>query len=174
MTKKKKEDEEKIKELEKRLEELEREKREKSEGSLAGDLLGGFIPGLGKLVSKLSKASPEFQKRLEETDKEIRFRLEKGWSSTPRIEYSFSTRPLVSGRVVRKEEDIKSVMVWEETPPVEEGDLKVYPIGKKLIIETRDKKYSKEVPLECYVKDVEIKYKKGEKKGLLLVKMKKR
>jgi len=176
MTKKrkKKKDEEKIKGLEKRIEELEREKKEKSEGSLVGDLVGGFIPGLGKIVSKLSKASPEFQRRIEETDKEIKSRLEKGWSSKPRIEYSYSVRPLITGKILKKEEDIKSVIVWEETPPVEESDLKVYTRGKKLIIETKDRKYRKEIVLKCYVKDLEIKYKKGKKKGLLMVKMKKR
>ncbi|MBI3412500.1 MAG: hypothetical protein HY051_00270 [Candidatus Aenigmarchaeota archaeon] len=172
--KKKKKDKERIEELEKKTEKLEKEKEKKPEISSVEELVGNFIPGLGKFVSKLIKASPELQKRVEETDKEIKSRLEKGWSGKPRIEYSYSVRTLVTGEIPKKEEDIKTIVVWEETPPVEESDLKVYPIGKKLIIETKDGKYRKEVPLKCYVKDVEIEYRKGEEKGFLSVKMKKR
>lgn len=173
MVKKKKGDEEeKIRELEERIRQLEKEKIEKSEGSLVGGMIGNILPGFGKIIGTLEKASPEFRKRIEETDKEIRFRLEKG-SSAPRIEYSFS-RPLVSGKFVRKEEEIKSVVVYEETPPVEKEELRVYPIGKKLIIETKDRKFYKEVPLQCYVKNLKFEYKKGDKKGLLVVRMEKR
>ena len=168
MTKKKKE---KIKELEERIRQLE---KEKSERSIVGMVASSIIPGLGGIVRTLEKTSPEFKKRIEETEKEIKFRLERGMSSRPRIEYHFSTRPLMPEKIPRKKEEIKSIIVWEETPPVEEKDLKVYPVGKKLIIQTKDRKYRKEIPLPCYVKDLEVKYKKGKNKGILRVKMKKR
>lgn len=177
MAKKKGDYEQKIKELEEKIRELEKEKTEKpekSEGSTVGNIVGNILPGFGRIVRTLEKASPEFKKKIEETDKEIKFRLERGFSSRPRIEYHFSTRPLVPGKIVRKEEEVKSIEVWEETPPVEEKDLRIYPIGKKLIIKTKDGKYSKEIPLPCYVEILEMKYKKGKKKGILFVKMRKR
>ncbi len=171
MVKRRTEDKNKIKELEKRIEELEQEEKPKS--SIVGNALNSLIPGFGKLVSKLSKESPELQKRIEGADKEIKFRLQRGGSARPQIEYHFSSRPLFAGEIPKKGEDI-SIVVWEETPPVEEGELKVYAIGRKLVIETKDRKFRREIPLKFFVKDIETKYEKGKEKGALMVKMKKR
>ncbi|MBU3957936.1 MAG: hypothetical protein KKB25_02590 [Nanoarchaeota archaeon] len=45
----------------------------------------------------MSKSSPEFQKKLEETDEEIKKRLAGGWSSKPEINYGYGIRALVLG-----------------------------------------------------------------------------
>lgn len=175
----KKKDKDRIKELEDRIKKLEEEKQAKTKPekeekpeSIVGSIAGGLIPGLGGLIKMMGNI-PEFEEKLKEADSEIRFRLQKGSSVKPRIGFNYSIRPLTQGRVSEKDET-KTIIVWEETPPVEKEDLKIYPIGKKLVIETKDKKYKKEVPLPCYVKDLEIDYKKGKEKGILIVKAKKR
>lgn len=179
MTKKK---DEKIKKLEERISKLENEKKESEERiekeekpSITGSVLGNIIPGLGGLVKSLAKASPEFAKKLDETDKEIMFRMRKGGSGKPKIEYGFSARPLISGAIKEeKKGKPETIVVWEETPLIEETDLNVYAAGKKLIIETKDKKFRKEIPLSYYVKNIEWGYKKDKEKGMLMVRMKTR
>ena len=179
--------EDRIKELEKKLgkteqrggeklKEFEEEKKSRmteiGNESIVGSIAGGLIPGFGSLI-KMMQNVPEFAEKLKEADSEIRFRLEKG-TARPSVGFNYSIRPLASGGISRKEEEPKTIVIWEETPPVEKEDLKVYPMGKKLVIETNDKKYRKEVPLLHYIRDVQIEYKKGKEKGLLIVKAKKR
>ena len=65
--------EEKIRKLEKRIDELEKKKEE--ETGIVGDVVSQFIPGLGSIVKTLEKSSPEFRKRIAETDAEIKHRL---------------------------------------------------------------------------------------------------
>ncbi len=178
MSKKKGKDK-RIKELEdriKKLEELRKTKpeprKEEKPESIVGSIAGGLIPGLGGLIKMMGNV-PEFADKLKEADSEISFRLQKG-SLKPRVGFNYSIRPLTQGNIFKKEDELKTVVVWEETPPVEKEDLKVYTTGKKLVIETNDKKYRKEVALPCYVKDLEVEYKKGEEKGILIVRAKKR
>jgi HSP20 family molecular chaperone IbpA len=151
------------------------QKENKQPESIVGSIAGGLIPGFGKLINMMQK-TPEFEEKLKEAESEISFRLGRGGMPKPRVAFNYSIRPLTHGGFQRivKEEEPKTIVVWEETPPVEKEDLKVYPIGKKLIIETKDKKYKKEVPLAYYVRDIEIDYQKGKDKGLLIVRMKKR
>jgi len=93
----KKEYEEKIKDLEKRLNELETKETKEDEPSVVGDLVGQFFPSIGGLIKTLEKTSPEFRKRIEDTDSEIKHRIDMGWSSKPVVEYNISTRPLGTG-----------------------------------------------------------------------------
>ena len=65
-----KEYEERIKRLEKKIEGLEA----RGEGSVVGDIVGQLLPGLGGVIKTLEKTSPEFRKRIEETDAEIKHR----------------------------------------------------------------------------------------------------
>lgn len=85
--------EERIKRLEKKIEDLEA----RDEGSVVGDIVGQLIPGLGGVIKTLEKTSPEFRKRIEETDAEIKHRIDMGWNSRPVVEYNISTRPLGGG-----------------------------------------------------------------------------
>jgi len=102
-------DEEKIRRLEKRIEELEKktakeEKRnkeeineeEREEDSINIDsIVGQFIPGFGGIVKALEKSSPEFRKRIADTDAQIKHRLESGWNPTPQVTHGISMRPIM-------------------------------------------------------------------------------
>ncbi|MFZ3166295.1 MAG: hypothetical protein WA130_01685 [Candidatus Methanoperedens sp.] len=101
-------DEEKIRRLEKRIEELEKKKakkEERDEEEIDGEedpinidsIVGQFIPGLGGIVKALEKSSPEFRKRIADTDAQIKHRLESGWSMKPEVTHGISMRP-ISGR----------------------------------------------------------------------------
>jgi len=98
--------EEKIKKLEKRIELLEQEKENEKDDDQKTDsvesVVEQFIPGLSGIVKALEKTSPEFRKRIAETDSEIKHRLETGWSSTPEMKHGISMRPIISeGRSVQ-------------------------------------------------------------------------
>lgn len=104
-------DEEKIRKLEQRIEELEKktakeedrneeeideEKGDGEEDSINIDsIVGQFIPGLGGIVKALEKSSPEFRKRIADTDAQIKHRLESGWSMKPEVTHGISMRPIM-------------------------------------------------------------------------------
>ena len=92
---KKEEDEERIRKLEAKIKELE---KEEGEPSIVEDVVGQFIPGLGGIIKTLEKTSPEFRKRIAETDAEIKHRLETGWTSKPKIEYGSFAKPIAKAR----------------------------------------------------------------------------
>jgi len=139
---------EKIKKLEKRIEELE-EETEHETGIVEG-VVSQFIPGLGGIVKALEKSSPEFRKRIAETDAEIKHRIETGWSSEPKIDYGISIKPLVKDVEKKQEEKIEAppereliidvfeekehISVIAELPGVEEKDIKTKLKGDTLEI----------------------------------------
>lgn len=142
-----KEYEERVKRLEKKIEDIEA----RNGGSVVGDIVGQLLPGLGGVIKTLEKTSPEFRKRIEETDAEIKHRIDMGWSSRPVVEYNISTRPLGGGtrrgRPVSKPREI-SVKMPEDVPtkaPIvdvfEKGDqifvLVVLPELEESTIETK-------------------------------------
>lgn len=91
---KKEEYEKKISELEERIKELEQQK----EPSVVEGVVGGLIPGLGSIVKTLANATPEFKKRIEETDAEIKKRLAEGASKKPVVSFGYSMRTLVPSK----------------------------------------------------------------------------
>ncbi len=107
--------EERIKKLEKKLEDIET----RNGGSVVSDIVGQLLPGLGGVIKTLERTSPEFRKRIEETDAEIKHRIDMGWSSRPVVEYNISTRPLGGGarrgRPAGKPREI-SVKMPEDVP----------------------------------------------------------
>jgi HSP20 family molecular chaperone IbpA len=169
--------EEKIKKLEKRLEELEKEKEH--EPSIVEGVAGQLIPGLGGIVKVLEKSSPEFRKRIAETDAEIKHRIETGWNSKPRVEYGISIKPLISERKgikeEREEEKVEEIekepivdvfeekdyiSVIAELPGIEEKDIKTKLTDNALEISAG--KYSKTVNLPSIPKSIiERTYKHG-------------
>lgn len=117
---------ERIKKLEKRIEELEK-KEEGEDISTVESVVSQFIPGLGGIVKALEKSSPEFRKKIAETDAEIKHRIETGWSSKPRVDYGISIRPLVSERKEAKPKRIeKKPEVRAEAPPEREPIIDVF------------------------------------------------
>ncbi len=142
-----KEYEERVKRLEKKIEDIEA----RNGGSVVGDIVGQLLPGLGGVIKTLEKTSPEFRKKIEETDAEIKHRIDMGWSSRPVVEYNISTRPLGGGtrrgRPPSKPREI-SVKMPEDVPtkaPIvdvfEKGDqifvLVVLPELEESTIETK-------------------------------------
>ncbi len=132
-----KEEDGKIRKLEKRIEEL--EKREDEEPGIVGDVVSQFIPGLGGIVKTLEKTSPEFRKRIAETNAEIKHRLETGWNGKPEIDYGISVKPLVPEKEERVPEEEEApekepivdifeekdyVTVIAEIPGAKEKDIK--------------------------------------------------
>lgn len=180
---KKKDEDKKIRELEERIKKLEAKKKLGGEPeisrepiSIMGSVAASIIPGLGRIIETLERDSPEFKKRIENADKEISFRMERGESRKPHIHFGFSARPLIptaglSSAASRKNEELGPFLTLEETPPVKEEDLNVRVRGKRLLIETKDRKYHKDISLPYYGKIVETKYEKGKKKGSLFVKV---
>ncbi|VVB93696.1 Uncharacterised protein [uncultured archaeon] len=129
--------EEKIRKLEKRIDELEKKKEE--ETGIVGDVVSQFIPGLGSIVKTLEKSSPEFRKRIAETDAEIKHRLETGWNGKPEVKYGVSIKPLVPESEEGMPEEVKVpekepivdvfeendyITVIAELPGAEEKDIK--------------------------------------------------
>ncbi len=102
--KKIKELEEKVKKLEKEVKvktgkEEKEEKEEEEEGTgIAEEIIGGFFPGLGKMVKGLGK-SEVFKERLGEVDREIEERMKEGGGGSgreiSREKYSMGKRPHV-------------------------------------------------------------------------------
>ncbi len=142
-----KEEDEKIRKLEKRIEEL--EKKEEEEPGIVGDVVSQFIPGLGGIVKTLEKTSPEFRKRIAETNAEIKHRLETGWSEKPVIDYGVSIKPILPDKeeIVPEEEEAPEkepivdifeendyVTVIAEIPGAKEKDIKTELTGNILEI----------------------------------------
>ena len=93
--KKIKELEEKVKKLEKAVKAEKEEAEEEEEGTgIAEEIIGGFFPGLGKMVKGLKK-SEVFKERFEEVDREIEERRKEGGSGREisRGRYSVGKRP---------------------------------------------------------------------------------
>lgn len=183
-----KEYEKKIGELEERIKWLEREK----EGSTVEGVLGGIIPGMDRIVRALEKASPEFKKRIEETDREIKSRLEKGYSGKPKVSFSYSVRTLVPSKegeieikrvrkplVIKPKEEMKEplidifdedeyIRVIAEMPGVGEKDIKIE--LQKDVMKISGGKYSKELKLPCSPKNID---EKSYRNGILEIKLRK-
>src|SRR3990172_9707436 len=105
-------------------EKMKKEKREDEEEiSTVESVVGQLIPGLGGIVRALEKSSPEFRRRIAETDAEIEHRLETGWNNKPKVDYGISVRPLAEREPIIdifEEKDYFSVIA--ELPGVEEKD----------------------------------------------------
>jgi HSP20 family protein len=96
---------ERVRDLEMRIKELETERRkmgqkaEPKEESIVGGVVGQMIPGLGNIVKILENSSPEFRKKIADTDVEIKHRIETGWGGAkPIADYGISIRPFQSHR----------------------------------------------------------------------------
>jgi HSP20 family molecular chaperone IbpA len=120
---KSKEDADKIARLEKRIEELEKGTGKQGAdiqmGGLVHNVVSQFIPGLGGIIKSLEESSPEFRKKIADTDAEIKHRIDVGWSSKPVVDYHFSTRPLASrpGHAARRASPRTESVKMPETAP---------------------------------------------------------
>lgn len=188
-------DEERIARLEKRIEELEKRSGKQGAGlpgtetsganvqvgGIVEGVVGQFIPGLGGIIKALEQSSPEFRRRIADTDAEIRHRIDVGWSKEPVIDYHISTRPLGRGRrpaasraesvrmpaagptrepIVDVLEGKEGITVIAELPGVSEEDLKINLDGESLEIIAGQ--FCKKISLPSPVKSIaERSYKNG-------------
>jgi HSP20 family protein len=75
---------------------MENDRNERDESIVEGTL-NDLLPGMGSMVKRLRKQSPEFNRKIEEKDAEITRRLEEGYSPEPEVRHSIRVRPLVPG-----------------------------------------------------------------------------
>jgi len=106
-------------------------KEEEEETGTVESVVGQLIPGLGGIVRALEKSSPEFRRRIAETDVKIEHRLETGWSSKPSVNYGISIRPLTERKItklksVKKEPDEESAETQEQEPIIDVFEEKDY------------------------------------------------
>ena len=137
------------------------------EGSIVEETIDDLIPGLGRVVKRLRQQSPEFQKKIDDTDKEIKERLAKGGSAQPKVSYSYhvrtlvgeqgerpspakkANRPKVSEPIVDVFEEEDTIRIIAELPGIREEGIRISKDDLKLTIEGEygEKKYRKEVEL---------------------------
>lgn len=170
----------KIKELEKKIMELER----KREPRIVEGVVNQFIPGLGGIVRTLEKSSPEFRKRIAETEAEIKHRIETGWNGKPEIEHDISIKPLVSDFGIEKKQEEKVpekepiidvfeekdyISVIAELPGIEEEEIETKLTGNALEISAG--KYSKTIALPSFASSI---IERTYKNGILSLKIKRK
>jgi len=188
-------DADKIARLEKRIEELEKGSHEQNEdiqvGEIVHNVVSQFIPGLGGIIKSLEESSPEFRKRIADTDAEIKHRIDVGWSSKPVVDYHVSTRPLGHGpghaarRAAPRTESVKmpasaphrepivdvmegkdGIMIIAELPGVSEEDLLMNLEGDTLEITAGQ--FSKKIAMPRTAKSI---IEKSFKNGILHIKL---
>lgn len=188
---KSKEDAEKIARLEKRIEELEKgafkQGADIQMGGIVHNVVSQFIPGLGGIIKSLEESSPEFRKKIAETDAEIKHRIDVGWSSKPVVDYHFSTRPLGgrSGHAARRTapqaESVKmpdsaphrepivdvmdgkdGIIIIAELPGISEEELSMNLVGESLEINAGQ--FSKKIAIPRQAKSI---VEKSFKNGIL-------
>ncbi len=97
-------------------------KEDRDEVSTVESVVGQLIPGLGGIVRALEKSSPEFRRRIAQTDAEIAHRIETGWSVKPDVNYGYSIRPLTERKGVTrtsvKKEPEDLIVETEEREPI--------------------------------------------------------
>ncbi len=164
----------KIRKLEKKIEKLEM-KGKGGETRTIESVVGQLIPGLGGIVRALEKSSPEFRRRIAQTDAEIEHRLESGWSIKPRVNYGISIRPLTERKGIKpkslkkepEEERVETdagepiidifeekdyISVIAELPGIEEKDIETKLKGDALEISAG--KYCKTIRLPSVPKSI--------------------
>ncbi len=139
------------------------------DGSIVEGTLDDLLPGIGGLVKRLRKQSPELDRKIEEKDDEIKKRLEEGYSPEPKVQYGVRVRTLApEGGAAKKETKSGSeptepvtdlfdegdyIRVVAELPGMTEDKIRVTLQGTTLAIAARekDRNFYKEVSFPCEV-----------------------
>lgn len=154
---------------------------------LVENVVSQFIPGLGGIIRALEASSPEFRRKIADTDAEVRHRIDVGWSSKPVVDYHISTRPIRRGpaRAALRVESMRmpdrgpvrepivdvlegknDIMVIAELPGVSEEELKINLEQSELHICAG--RFSKRIALPRAAKGI---LEKSYKNGILQVKL---
>lgn len=95
--------------------------RKEPDESIVEGTLDDLLPGMGSMVKKLRKRSPELNRKIEEKDAEIKKRLEEGYSPEPKIEYGIRVRTLARDGPTKKEDKPEKVTIEPVTDLFDEG-----------------------------------------------------
>jgi len=155
-------------------------KDKQDEKSMVEAVVDELLPGMGRLVKKMKKTSPEIARRIEETDREIKDRLQKGYSPKPTIKYGYSIKTLVGEEKAEPKEKGKAkteiveplvdvfdeadhIKLIAELPGVSDEDIRVEVEKRKIILEatSKERRYRKTIELSCDIKDIKKRYKNG-------------
>jgi len=144
--------------------------------SIVEGVVDDVLPGMGKLVRRLRKNSPELNRKIKEKDAEIKKRLEEGYSPEPKIKYGVRVRTLAPEHrdtgyrptrqtpkkpekpemniiepVVDLFDEGTTIRVIAEMPGIDEEKIVIDLQGSTLVISASDKRrsFQKEVSLPC-------------------------
>ena len=143
--------------------------RKEDEESIVEGTINDLLPGMGSVVKRLRKKSPELDRKIVEKDAEIKKRLEEGYSPKPKIEYGIRVRTLAlegqEKKVAKPErETIEPVTdlfdegdylrIVAELPGMSEEKIRTELNNDTLVISAFEKgrKYQKTISLPCEVK----------------------
>jgi HSP20 family protein len=144
---------------------MEDDRKEQDESIVEGTL-NDLLPGMGSVVKRLRKKSPELNRKIQEKDVEIKKRLEEGYSPEPKIQYGIKVRTLVRDGAGKKEEKPERTTIEPETdlfdeggylriiaelPGINEEKIRVVLEKNTLVISALDKErnYRKKILLPC-------------------------
>jgi len=146
--------------------------------SVVESVVNDVLPGMGNLVKNLRKRSPELDQKIKEKDREIKKRLEEGYSPEPTVSHSIKIRSLVPpGQKTTEErpenkttEPITDIFnegdqlrVVIEMPGVTREKIRIVLEGRSLEISAKEsgKRYKKEIPLPWPGKIAKERYQNG-------------
>ncbi len=142
--------------------------------SIVEGVVDDVLPGMGKLVKRLRKNSPELNRKIKEKDAEIKKRLEEGYSPEPKIKYGIRVRTLApehrdtgykphkpekperpEKKIIEPVVDLfdegNTIRVIADMPGIDEEKIALDLQGSTLVISASDKRrsFQKEVLLPC-------------------------
>jgi len=146
--------------------------------SVVESVVNDVLPGMGSLVKNLRKKSPELDQKIKEKDREIKKRLEEGYSPEPTVTHSVKIRSLVPPGQKKAEErpenktiepitDIfnegDQLRVVIEMPGVSQEKIRIAFDDRVLVISAKEnaKRYKKEITLPWHGKVVKERFQNG-------------
>jgi len=146
--------------------------------SVVESVVNDILPGMGSLVKNLRKRSPELDQKIKEKDREIKKRLEEGYSPEPTVTHSVKIRSLVPSGPKNAEERPENKTIEPITDIFNEGDqlrvviempgvtmekIHIAIKDRSLGISAKegDKRYKKEIPLPWHGKVAKERYQNG-------------
>ncbi|MFA4824538.1 MAG: hypothetical protein WC593_05200 [Methanoregula sp.] len=146
--------------------------------SVVESVVNDILPGMGGLVKNLRKRSPELDQKIKEKDREIKKRLEEGYSPEPTVTHRVKIRSLVPSGPKKAEEREENKTIDPITDIFNEGDLLRIVIempgvtlekihiavkGRSLEVSAKEggKRYKKEIPLPWHGKVAKERYQNG-------------
>jgi HSP20 family molecular chaperone IbpA len=146
--------------------------------SVVESVVNDVLPGMGSLVKNLRKKSPELDQKIKEKDREIKKRLEEGYSPEPTVTHSVKIRSLVPPGQKKAEERPENKTIEPITDIFNEGDqlrvviempgitqekIRIAFDDRALVISAKEnaKRYKKEITLPWHGKVVKERFQNG-------------